>query len=119
RVQQSKPAPLAETAPEPAIASPRPAGSPSAPSLPISQPAANLWASAPAKQAPAKDADAPALKSKPAPVPPSPAKPKDETSPGGLRSKFKQWLHPVSSPSDRRRAARRYVPGMVAHYFTG
>lgn len=37
-----------------------------------------------------------------------------------LGAKFKRWLHPTSSTkSDRRRAYRRYVPGMVAHYFTG
>ena len=36
-----------------------------------------------------------------------------------LRSKLKQWLNPGGAPSDRRRSERRYVPGMVAHYFTG
>ena len=38
-----------------------------------------------------------------------------------LRSRFNQWLNPVvvEEPSDRRRADRRYIPGMVAHYFTG
>lgn len=36
-----------------------------------------------------------------------------------LKSRFQKWLKPTSAPSDRRRAARRYVPGMVAHYFTG
>jgi len=119
RVQQSRPAPLAETAPETAIASPRPDGSTLAPSVPAPKPAAEESAPVAAKPAPPRAAAAPALKSKPAPVPPSPAKTKSETSSGGLRSKFKQWLHPVSAPSDRRRAARRYVPGMVAHYFTG
>jgi hypothetical protein len=34
--------------------------------------------------------------------------------------KFKRWLNPPpTTNSDRRRAHRRYVPGMVAHYFTG
>lgn len=50
---------------------------------------------------------------------PAPDKSKTKPSPGNLRSRFKQWLHPASSPSDRRRNTRRYVPGMVAHYFTG
>ena len=52
---------------------------------------------------------------------PAPAKAEEKTTPslGNLRAKFKQWLNPVSTPSDRRRASRRYVPGMVAHYFTG
>jgi hypothetical protein len=36
-----------------------------------------------------------------------------------LRSRLKHWLIPASEPSDRRRAERHYVPGMVAHYFTG
>ena len=36
-----------------------------------------------------------------------------------LRSRIKQWLNPVTTPGNRRRAERRYVPGMVAHYFTG
>jgi hypothetical protein len=58
------------------------------------------------------------LRSKPAPSPTQP-KAKIESLPGGLRSKFKHWLNPVATPSDRRRALRRYVPGMVAHYFTG
>lgn len=35
-------------------------------------------------------------------------------------ARFKRWLNPApASKSDRRRALRRYVPGMVAHYFTG
>jgi hypothetical protein len=56
----------------------------------------------------------------PKPEEPSfPEKVKAEPSSGGFRSKFKQWFNPNSSPSDRRRAARHYVPGMVAHYFTG
>ncbi|WP_109486340.1 PilZ domain-containing protein [Occallatibacter savannae] len=70
------------------------------------------------KPAPPKEASLPAFKSKAAPTP-APAKPKAEPPASGFRSKFRQWLHPTSSPSDRRRAGRRYVPGMVAHYFTG
>ncbi|WP_348264283.1 hypothetical protein P8935_07050 [Telmatobacter sp. DSM 110680] len=34
--------------------------------------------------------------------------------------RFKRWLNPTApAHSDRRRAHRRYVPGMVAHYYTG
>lgn len=65
-----------------------------------------------------KDGATPAVKSKAAPQP-APIHPKAGPVASGLRSKFRQWLHPTSSPSDRRRASRRYVPGMVAHYFTG
>ncbi len=37
-----------------------------------------------------------------------------------LGERFKRWLNPVAPlGSDRRRAYRRYVPGMVAHYYTG
>lgn len=36
-----------------------------------------------------------------------------------LRSRLRHWLNPDAAPSDRRRSERRYVPGMVAHYFTG
>lgn len=37
-----------------------------------------------------------------------------------LGTRFKRWLNPVApANSDRRKAHRRYVPGMVAHYFTG
>jgi hypothetical protein len=36
-----------------------------------------------------------------------------------LRSKLMHWLKPEVPPSDRRRSHRRYVPGMVAYYFTG
>ena len=61
---------------------------------------------------------APGLRSQPASSP-VPAKPKVEPPASTLRSRFKHWLNPVSSPSDRRRNSRRYVPGMVAHYFTG
>jgi len=38
----------------------------------------------------------------------------------GLGARFKRWLYPPSAKiGDRRRGYRRYVPGMVAHYFTG
>jgi hypothetical protein len=38
----------------------------------------------------------------------------------GLAAKFRRWLNPApATKSDRRRAYRRYVPGMVAHYYTG
>ena len=46
---------------------------------------------------------------------------KTPTAPPSLAVRFKRWLNP-SNPaknSDRRRAHRRYVPGMVAHYYTG
>jgi hypothetical protein len=36
-----------------------------------------------------------------------------------LKSKVQRWLKPVAPPSDRRRAYRRYVPGISAYYFTG
>jgi hypothetical protein len=37
-----------------------------------------------------------------------------------LGMRFKRWLNPVApTSSDRRKAYRRYVPGMVAHYYTG
>ena len=67
--------------------------------------------------------------SKPAKVDPKPiARPagsppainaKTEAPLSTFRAKFKHWFNPTSQPSDRRRAGRRYVPGMVAHYFTG
>lgn len=45
---------------------------------------------------------------------------KNGTQPQGLGARLKRWLNPTTSArSDRRRALRRYVPGMVAHYFTG
>lgn len=45
---------------------------------------------------------------------------KKETKPDSFGTRFKRWLNPTSQPkSDRRRAYRRYVPGMVAHYYTG
>ncbi len=36
-----------------------------------------------------------------------------------LRNKLMHWFKPEVPPTDRRRARRRYVPGMVAYYFTG
>ena len=40
--------------------------------------------------------------------------------PPSLGMRFKRWLNPVApTNSDRRKAHRRYVPGMIAHYFTG
>jgi hypothetical protein len=45
---------------------------------------------------------------------------KSKTGSHGLGERFKRWLNPVVPiVSDRRRAHRRYVPGMVAHYYTG
>jgi hypothetical protein len=45
---------------------------------------------------------------------------KSKTVPPSLGERFKRWLNPVVPvSSDRRRAHRRYVPGMVAHYYTG
>jgi hypothetical protein len=116
RVQQSRPVPLTETAPEAQIASPRTSSSVPPPSSPP-VPAAKA-PTATDRLALEKTGAAPGLKSK-AEQSPAPSKSKAEPSSGGLRSKLKQWLHPTSSPSDRRRASRRYVPGMVAHYFTG
>ncbi|HEY1576034.1 MAG TPA: PilZ domain-containing protein [Terracidiphilus sp.] len=51
----------------------------------------------------------------------APEIPRIKTAPplSTLKSKLMKWLSPTSSPSDRRRAHRHYVPGMVAHYFTG
>jgi hypothetical protein len=97
RAQQSKPA----TTPPIAAATP-------------SQPAS----AAPGVPAPSKTPGGPSLRSKPAPSP-VPAKPKADSTSNSLRSRFKHWLNPASSPSDRRRTSRRYVPGVVAHYFTG
>lgn len=74
--------------------------------------------SPPTAAAPAMQQSPPKLKASSAAPPPA-AKPKAELPAIGFRAKFKQWLYPVAPPSDRRRAARRYVPGMVAHYFTG
>jgi hypothetical protein len=36
-----------------------------------------------------------------------------------LRNKLMHWFKPEVPPTDRRRSHRRYVPGMVAYYFTG
>jgi hypothetical protein len=121
RVQQSRPAPPAQAAHEAPIASAQQSmgSGPARVSSPVPQPVAAEPASVPTKAAVPKTPASPLLKSKPAPPFPASAKPKAESAAGGLRSKFRQWLNPVSSPSDRRRAARRYVPGMVAHYFTG
>jgi len=45
---------------------------------------------------------------------------KASTPPLTLAERFKRWLNPdVKANGDRRRAHRRYVPGMVAHYYTG
>ena len=45
---------------------------------------------------------------------------KSKTAPPSLGMRFKRWLNPVPPVAgDRRRAYRRYVPGMVAHYYTG
>ena len=128
RAQQSRSSPTspADTTPETSMAAagntslapiPSPASSPqlaagSDPSI-TTRPA--VQTTRPASD-PTKSVSAPAPLFKPTPS--SPVKSKEPAS-GGFRSKFKQWLNPGSSPSDRRRAGRRYVPGMVAHYFTG
>jgi len=45
---------------------------------------------------------------------------KAKEQPLTLGMRFKRWLNPVApTNSDRRKAHRRYVPGMVAHYYTG
>lgn len=45
---------------------------------------------------------------------------KSKIAPPSLGMRFKRWLNPVAPVAgDRRRAHRRYVPGMVAHYYTG
>ena len=45
---------------------------------------------------------------------------KSQTGPLSLGTRFKRWLNPAPPvATDRRRAHRRYVPGMVAHYYTG
>lgn len=45
---------------------------------------------------------------------------KSRVAPPSLGMRFKRWLNPVAPiASDRRRAHRRYVPGMVAHYYSG
>jgi hypothetical protein len=103
RAQQSKPA----TTPVAAVVPSQPASAP--PPLPPPPLTSSSTMGAPAE---------PGLRSKPA-ASSVPAKPKADPSASTLRSKFKHWLNPASSPSDRRRNSRRYVPGMVAHYFTG
>jgi hypothetical protein len=45
---------------------------------------------------------------------------KNAAQPDGFGARLKRWLKPApTTKSDRRRAHRRYVPGMVAHYYTG
>lgn len=45
---------------------------------------------------------------------------KSAKQPASLGARFRRWLNPETPVnSDRRRAYRRYVPGMVAHYYTG
>lgn len=45
---------------------------------------------------------------------------KNQAGHDGLGARLKRWLKPaLSAKSDRRRALRRYVPGMVVHYYTG
>ncbi len=45
---------------------------------------------------------------------------KSKSGPPSLGERFKRWLNPVDPvASDRRRAYRRFVPGMVAHYYSG
>jgi hypothetical protein len=45
---------------------------------------------------------------------------KAKQQPLTLGMRFKRWLNPEApTSSDRRKAYRRYVPGMVAHYYTG
>ena len=131
KIQQSKPttAPASEHAKEGSLAgapaSPAPSNQPAASLSTVVQLGAKQTAAAPPKSSSpaATPLVQPAntnsdLRSKPAPLL-TPPKAKIESLPGGLRSKFKHWLNPVATPSDRRRALRRYVPGMVAHYFTG
>lgn len=51
---------------------------------------------------------------------PGDANGKAKEQPLTLGMRFKRWLNPVApTSSDRRKAYRRYVPGMVAHYYTG
>jgi len=124
RAQHSRPAsaPAAEAAPEKMVASA------AVPSATVHQPERSGILPSPAKASSPAVAGAGGLSStKPAAGPilnskskssPIPEKAKTESS-GSLRSRFKHWLNPGSSPSDRRGTTRRYVPGMVAHYFTG
>jgi hypothetical protein len=131
RAQQSRLTPFADTAPvdssSSTLASPRLADqAPPPPSAPSRQSEAKAKSVNP-PQALSRGSNGvrvsetrknqPVAKSKAAPAPP-PVEIRTEQS-VSFRSRFKQWLRPSSSPSDRRRAARRYIPGMVAHYFTG
>jgi hypothetical protein len=51
---------------------------------------------------------------------PGDANGKAKEQPLTLGMRFKRWLNPVTpTSSDRRKAYRRFVPGMVAHYYTG
>ena len=61
----------------------------------------------------------PEQKSKPASSQPVGTNGKKEDDSQSLKARLKRWLHPVTPPSDRRRAYRRYVPGVIAHYYTG
>jgi hypothetical protein len=127
RVQQSKPA--APPPPEPQAAAPLA-------TIPAPLSPAGIPASAQEAKARQTPATPPKLSTQAAPLPvqsatygpgvrtepalsPTQAKIKTEPSPGSLRSRFKHWLNPVATPSDRRKTSRRYVPGVVAHYFTG
>ena len=120
RAQQSKPATATNKAGEMNLASA--AGSPA----PVHPPERTGPASTPIKTSgvvaarpePAKREVEPVLATRPRLSTPA-NQGKAEPPLSSLRSKFKQWLNPSSSPSDRRRTTRRYVPGMVAHYFTG
>ena len=122
RVQHSRPtsAPTVDAAPEKVVAivaesaaahQPERGGIPSTPPKALSPAVAGS-----SGFSSAKPAAEPILKSKPSPVL---EKAKTESLSGSLRSRFKHWLNPGSSPSDRRRTTRRYVPGVIAHYFTG
>lgn len=54
------------------------------------------------------------------PSQPGDANGKAKEQPLTLGMRFKRWLNPVApTNSDRRKAYRRFVPGMVAHYYTG
>ncbi len=68
--------------------------------------------------APAKSA-APKAQQK-SPIERTEANGKPKAGSPSLGMRLKRWLNPVApASSDRRRAHRRYVPGMVAHYYTG
>ena len=131
KIQQSKSATAppsehaSEGSPAPAQAAPSLSNRPTASVSAVVQPGAKQTAAALPKSSPPADLRLvepaianPDLRSKPAPSS-TQLKAKTESLPASLRSKFKHWLNPVATPTDRRRALRRYVPGMVAHYFTG